>query len=50
MSENSQYVRCPNCDAVWEADEVDNQICEICNYPDHEEWEKFKKESEGNNE
>ena len=28
---------CPNCNAIWSMEEIDEQYCGACGYPDHED-------------
>jgi Zn ribbon nucleic-acid-binding protein len=30
-------LQCPNCQAIWSMEEIDEQYCGACGYPDCEE-------------
>jgi Zn ribbon nucleic-acid-binding protein len=34
-------VMCPNCDSQWCIDEIDDQRCYYCGYPNHKEKKKI---------
>ena len=36
----SELFECPNCGAIWGAEERDRQQCDFCGYPDNEEEEQ----------
>lgn len=33
----SELLECPNCGAIWGAEEIDWQQCDYCGYPDNNE-------------
>jgi hypothetical protein len=37
MASVYNHLECPNCHAVWTQEEIEDQICDACNFPDHEE-------------
>jgi Zn ribbon nucleic-acid-binding protein len=32
-----QLLMCPNCNAIWGMEEIDEQYCGACGYPDPDE-------------
>ena len=33
------HVQCPNCIAIWGIEEIEDQCCDACNYPDNDDEE-----------
>lgn len=47
MANYYNHVQCPNCSAVWTLEEIEDQICAACNWPDHEDADPEPGEPDG---
>jgi hypothetical protein len=39
MASHYNNLACPNCQAVWGFEEIEDQICDACGYPNNEDDE-----------